>query len=189
MPEENSKEITDVSRRDFLGTVTSVAAGAGVVASCIPSISSMNPTADVLALASTEVDLKSISLAETKTVPWQGKPIFIMHRTPEEIAAMQVSNGGFDPEADKKRVVKPQWLVVIGICTHMGDLDGGRHFGRGAAGGRDHQPDQKIMKRAQAADAECRLSVTNKHTGQQHARWGDAAVVSAHRFVAVVCGD
>jgi ubiquinol-cytochrome c reductase iron-sulfur subunit len=120
IPEENAKRITDVSRRDFLGGVTAVVAGAGVVAACIPFISSMNPTADVLAVATTEVDLKSISLGETKTVPWQGKPIFVMHRTTEEIAAMQVSDGGFDPETDEKRVEKPQWLVVIGICTHLG---------------------------------------------------------------------
>lgn len=119
MTEDDTQKSMDASRRNFLGEVTAVVAGIGLAASCVPFIESMNPSADILAAGTTEVDLKPIALGEVKTVPWQGKPIFVMHRTDEQIKAMQASMGGFDPVADAKRVERPQWLVVIGICTHL----------------------------------------------------------------------
>ncbi|MBI1424302.1 MAG: ubiquinol-cytochrome c reductase iron-sulfur subunit [Gammaproteobacteria bacterium] len=120
MADEDEEKAEDISRRDFLGEVTSVVVGLGLAASCVPFIESMSPSEDVLSAATTEVDLKPIDPGATKTVPWQGKPIFVMHRTNEQIKAMQASMGGFDPVADAKRVERPQWLVVIGICTHLG---------------------------------------------------------------------
>lgn len=120
MSEEDDEQETNVERRHFLGGVTSVVVGVGIAASCVPFISSMNPTADIVSAATTEVDLKPIAPGETKTVLWQKKPVFVMHRTDEEIRRMQASTGGFDTAADKDRVQKPQWLVVIGICTHLG---------------------------------------------------------------------
>jgi len=120
MSAQNTNKKIDTSRRDFLGEVTSIVAGVGLAASCIPFVSSMSPSADILAASTTKIDLESIALGETKTVPWLKKPIFVMHRTDEQIKKMQASMGGFDPDADEKRVVKPQWLVVIGICTHLG---------------------------------------------------------------------
>jgi len=121
MSEENTiKDGADLSRREFLGTVTAGVAAAGVAAACVPFVSSMNPSSDVLAKATTEIDLSVIAPGEEKTFPWQGKPVFVVHRTPEEIAAMAASKGGKDPEPDAKRVQKPEWLVVIGICTHLG---------------------------------------------------------------------
>lgn len=110
----------DPARRDFLGTVTAAVVTAGAVAACWPFISSMNPSTDVLAEANTDVDLSSIAAGQMQTVAWQGKPIFILHRTPDEIAAMAASNGGKDPQPDEQRVKNPQWLVVIGLCTHLG---------------------------------------------------------------------
>jgi ubiquinol-cytochrome c reductase iron-sulfur subunit len=118
MAEENN--VSDTGRRDFLIKVTTVVGGAGVAVACLPFIDSMNPGSDVLAKATTEVDLSGIPEDGVHTVAWQGKPIFIFHRNPEEIKAMEASDGGFDPEPDSKRVKKPQWLVVIGICTHLG---------------------------------------------------------------------
>lgn len=109
-----------MSRRNFLGEATAAVAGIGLVASCVPFVESMNPSADILSAATTEIDLKTIDLGKVKTIPWEGKPIFVMHRTDEQIKTMEASMGGFDPEADAKRVEKPQWLVVIGICTHLG---------------------------------------------------------------------
>ncbi len=120
MAEDETKKPVDVSRRNFLGEVTAAVAVVGLAASCVPFVESMNPSSDILSAATTEVDLKAIDLGKVETVPWQGKPIFVMHRTDEQIKAMQASMGGFDPEADAKRVQKPQWLVVIGICTHLG---------------------------------------------------------------------
>lgn len=118
--EENMTDETNISRRDFLGTVTGVVAGVGVAAACVPFVASMNPSTDVLAKATTEVDLKGILPGETRTVAWQGKPVFIVRRTAAEIASMKASNGGKSPEADDKRVKNPEWLVVVGICTHLG---------------------------------------------------------------------
>lgn len=117
---KETKDGPDLSKRDFLGMVTAGVAIVGVAASCVPFVSSMNPSMDALGKATTEVDLKGIHLGETRTVPWQGRPIFVLHRTPEQITLMAASNGGKDPESDAKRVEKPEWLVVIGLCTHLG---------------------------------------------------------------------
>jgi ubiquinol-cytochrome c reductase iron-sulfur subunit len=107
-------------RRNFLIKLTSVVGGAGVAAACIPLVSSMNPSSDVLAKAETEVDLSGIPVGGMHTIAWQGKPVFILHRTPEMIKESQGTNGVMDPEADAKRVIKPEWLVAVAVCTHMG---------------------------------------------------------------------
>jgi len=82
----------------------------------------LNPAADVLALSTTEVDLSPVEVGQSITVVWRGKPVFIRHRTPKEIEeARDVNlNDLRDPQPDKARVEKPEWLVVIGICTHLG---------------------------------------------------------------------
>ena len=82
----------------------------------------MNASKDVLALASLEVDLSSIGVGDSVTVKWRGKPVFIRHRTPEEIAEANSADLGSmrDPETDESRVKDPDWLVVLGICTHLG---------------------------------------------------------------------
>ena len=112
--------LSDSDRRNFLLKLTSVVGGAGVAATCVPFVASMNPSTDVLAKAETEVDISNIPPGGMHTVAWQGKPVFILHRTPEEIKTAGASDGGSDPEPDSKRVQNPEWLVVIGVCTHMG---------------------------------------------------------------------
>ena len=112
--------LDDGNRRNFLIKLTSVVGGAGVAATCVPVVASMNPSSDVLAKAETEVDLTNIPPGGMHTVAWQGKPVFILHRTPEQITASAASNGGLDPQPDSKRAQKPEWLVVVGVCTHMG---------------------------------------------------------------------
>lgn len=112
--------LDDSGRRDFLIKVTAAVGTVGVAATCVPFVASMNPSSDVLAKAETEVDLSGITPGAMHTVAWQGKPVFILHRTPEQIKASAESNGGFDPEPDSKRVKNPEYLVVIGVCTHMG---------------------------------------------------------------------
>ena len=85
-------------------------------------VSSMSASADVLAMASAEFDLSEIDMGKTITVKWRGKPVFIRHRTPAEIEA----EGGVsmaslrDQEADDERTLKSEWLIVLGICTHLG---------------------------------------------------------------------
>ena len=115
-----NEALSNSDRRDFLVKLTSVVGGAGVAATCVPFVASMNPSSDVLAKAETEVDLTGIPPGGLRTVAWQGKPVFILRRTPEEIKEAQASNGGFDPEPDSQRVKNPEWLVVVGVCTHMG---------------------------------------------------------------------
>ena len=112
--------LCDEDRRNFLIKLTSVVGGAGVAATCVPFVASMNPSSDVVAKAETEVDLSDIVSGAVRTVAWQGKPVFILRRTLEQIKAAEASNGGHDPESDGKRVQKPEWLVVVGVCTHMG---------------------------------------------------------------------
>ena len=118
MAEDNT--VSDTGRRDFLIKVTTVVGGAGVAVACLPFIDSMNPGSDVLAKATTEFNLSGMNPGDMRTVPWQGKPVFILRRTPEQISKMEASSGGLDPEPDQKRVKQPEWLVVVGVCTHMG---------------------------------------------------------------------
>ncbi|KAL8160071.1 hypothetical protein V2J09_001608 [Rumex salicifolius] len=83
---------------------------------------SMSASKDVLALASIEVDLSSIEPGTTVTVKWRGKPVFIRRRTEDDIKlANTVEVGSLrDPQEDSERVKNPEWLVVIGVCTHLG---------------------------------------------------------------------
>jgi ubiquinol-cytochrome c reductase iron-sulfur subunit len=129
----NSTNVTDkapveTSRRDILYIATGAAATVAVGGMAWPVISQMNPDASALALASTEVDVSAIPVGQIVTVKWRGKPVFIRHRTPEEIkAAENVPLTELpDPEADSKRVQKPEWLVVIGVCTHLGCIPTGK---------------------------------------------------------------
>jgi len=96
----------------------------GAAAVAWPLINQMNPDASVLALSSIEVDLAPIAVGQIITVKWRGKPVFISHRTPKEIdeaRAVKLSDLP-DPQPDDARVKKghDQWLVLIGICTHLG---------------------------------------------------------------------
>ncbi|MFN7610986.1 MAG: ubiquinol-cytochrome c reductase iron-sulfur subunit, partial [bacterium] len=86
------------------------------------------PAADVLALSTTEVDLSKIPVGQSLTVMWRGKPVFVKHRTAEEIAAAKDVNVSQlpDPETDDVRVKKPEWLVAVGVCTHLGCVPTGQ---------------------------------------------------------------
>lgn len=82
----------------------------------------MSASADVLALASAEFDISELAVGSTMTVKWRGKPVFIRHRTPDEISKEEAVNLSVlkDPQNDKDRVQDPEWLIVLGICTHLG---------------------------------------------------------------------
>jgi ubiquinol-cytochrome c reductase iron-sulfur subunit len=113
------------TRRDFLYIATATVGAVGAAATLIPLISEMNPDASTIAAgAPIEVDLTPIAEGQIIKVFWRSKPIFISHRSAKEIAeARDVNVANLpDPQADQDRV-KPghdQWLVVIGICTHLG---------------------------------------------------------------------
>jgi len=110
------------TRRDFLNLVTASFAAVGVGAMAWPFISSMNPASDVLALSSTDVDLSPIATGAALTVMWRGKPVFVRNRTPKEIEeARAVPLAELrDPQTDQSRVQKENWLVLVGVCTHLG---------------------------------------------------------------------
>ncbi len=109
-------------RRDFLNLVTTAFAAVGVGAVAWPFIASMQPARDVLALASTDVDLAPIAEGQAVTVMWRGKPVFVRHRTAADITAARAVTPSQlpDPQPDQARVQRDQWLIVLGICTHLG---------------------------------------------------------------------
>ena len=109
-------------RRDFLVTATGVVGTVGVAGAAWPFIKSWSPSADVLAQATAEVDLSGIEEGQMVVVPWQGKPVFVLHRTAEQIQAARGGDTAELPhtEKDADRVIQQEWLVVIGICTHLG---------------------------------------------------------------------
>jgi ubiquinol-cytochrome c reductase iron-sulfur subunit len=95
----------------------------------------MNPDASTIAAgAAIDVDLSAIAEGAIVTVKWRGKPIFVRHRTKKEIdEAQKVETSSLpDPQSDAQRVKKPEWLVVIGVCTHLGCVP---NFGLGPYGG------------------------------------------------------
>jgi ubiquinol-cytochrome c reductase iron-sulfur subunit len=110
------------NRRDFLFLATGAAGAVGVAALAWPFIDQMNPDATTLALSSIEVDLGAIPEGQIVTVKWRGGPVFVRHRTKKEIEeAQNVPLSELrDPQPDAQRVQKPEWLIVVGVCTHLG---------------------------------------------------------------------
>ena len=112
----------EVHRRDFLHIATASLAGVGAAAVAWPMIVQMNPAANVKALASIEVDLSPVEVGQVIKVKWQGKPVFIRRRTEEQIAQMEAVDADAlpDPERDSERVQQSEWLIALGVCTHLG---------------------------------------------------------------------
>jgi len=142
-----SAEVSDqagdpgVRRRDFLNVAAVGFAGVGAVAALLPLVAQMNPPADVLALASTEVDLSKIAAGQGIKVSWRKQPVFVRNLTPKEIAeanAVPVSSLR-DPQtlAERTKPGHMNWLVTMGVCTHLGcvPLGVGEGENRGPYGG------------------------------------------------------
>ena len=125
------------TRRDFIYYATAGAGAVAAGAAVWPLVNQMNPSADVLALASIRVDVSGVDEGTQLTVLWQGKPVFIRYRSPDEIEAARsvdlsslpdqgADNANLpDPEApatDENRTLDPEglWLVQMGVCTHLG---------------------------------------------------------------------
>ncbi len=114
----------DVTRRDMIHLGTAGVGAIGAAAAIWPFVHQMNPAADTLALATVEVDLSQIGEGEGVVIMWRGKPVFVRHRTAAEIAeaeGVDVSSLA-DKQSDGERVKpgKAQWLVISGVCTHLG---------------------------------------------------------------------
>ena len=130
-----------VRRRDFINVAAVSFAGVGVVAAVLPLITQMNPSADVLALASTEVDISKIAPGQAIKTIWRKQPVFVRNLTPAEIQeANKVPLGDLrDPQtlAERTKPGKANWLITLGVCTHLGcvPLGTGEGENRGDYGG------------------------------------------------------
>ena len=130
-----------VRRRDFINIAAVSFAGVGVATVALPLVNQMNPSADVLALASTEVDISKIAPGQAIKTVWRKQPVFVRNLTPQEIqAANQVPVGELrDPQslADRTKPGKQNWLITLGVCTHLGcvPLGTGEGENRGDYGG------------------------------------------------------
>lgn len=118
------KEPKDPQKRDFVVLSATAMAGICAAAATVPLVSSMNPAKDVEALSSIEVDLSDMEIGQEKKVMWRGKPIFIKRRTKKEIEEARETPLAdlIDPQTDQERVrdKSGEFLVVIGVCTHLG---------------------------------------------------------------------
>jgi ubiquinol-cytochrome c reductase iron-sulfur subunit len=127
------------TRRDFLTLATAATGAVGAACAIWPFVDSMNPAADTLALSTTEAALDNIAEGMAVKVMWRGKPVFIRHRTADEInEAQSVDVAALpDPQTDANRVEKPEWLVLVGVCTHLGCIPLGTASGenKGEFGG------------------------------------------------------
>ena len=126
----------DPSRRDFIHIAAIAAAAGGVAAIAWPLVDQMNPSADTLALSSIEYDVSKVPVGQQVTVLFRKQPLFVRHRTPQEIAAaVQADHLDLrDPATDASRVKpgKSEWLILIGVCTHLGctpTFGGGEYHG------------------------------------------------------------
>jgi ubiquinol-cytochrome c reductase iron-sulfur subunit len=136
-----SGEGEGVRRRDFINVAAVSFAGVGGLAVLAPLITQMSPSADVLAQATTEVDLSAIQPGQAIKAVFRSQPLFVRHLTPAEIAAADKVDPSTlrDPQTLEERTVdgKTQWLVTMGVCTHLGCVPLGAAEGevRGEFGG------------------------------------------------------
>ena len=130
-----------VRRRDFINIAAVSVAGVGGAVTLFPLINQMNPSADVLALATIEVDISSIQPGQEIKTSFRKQPLFVRHLTPAEISAANAVpvDSLRDPQslADRTKPGKAQWLITMGVCTHLGcvPLGAGEGENRGPFGG------------------------------------------------------
>lgn len=128
-------------RRDFLYVATAAFGAIGAAAVVWPLVNQMNPSADVLAMASIDLDLAAVQPGQAIKVSWRGKPVFARHLTPAEIASANKVDVKTlrDPQtlAERTKPGNPQWLITLGVCTHLGcvPLGAGEGESRGDFGG------------------------------------------------------
>ena len=125
----NPVEQPQSTRRDFLVLSAAAFASVGAAAGIWPMLHSLSPSADTKAEATAEVSLARIEPAIT--VRWQGKPVYIVHRTEAQIARAEADDRAatLDPAKDRTRVKRKEWLVVVGVCTHLGCVPTSRAVG------------------------------------------------------------
>jgi ubiquinol-cytochrome c reductase iron-sulfur subunit len=140
-PEPFHEEVHDPRRRDFINIAAVSFAGVGALAIVLPLINQMNPSADVLALSTTEVDLSKIQPGQAIKAQFRKQPLFVRNLTPKEIAeanAVDIKSLR-DPQtlAERTKPGKENWLITLGVCTHLGcvPLGAGEGENKGPFGG------------------------------------------------------
>ncbi|MDQ3144623.1 MAG: ubiquinol-cytochrome c reductase iron-sulfur subunit [Pseudomonadota bacterium] len=140
-PNNGPEEKDGVRRRDFINIAAVSFAGVGAAAVALPLVTQMNPSADVLALASTEVDISKIAPGQAIKTSWRKQPVFVRNLLPAEIAAANAVPASElrDPQtlAERTKEGKQNWLITLGVCTHLGcvPLGTGEGENRGEYGG------------------------------------------------------
>ncbi|MFY0612997.1 MAG: ubiquinol-cytochrome c reductase iron-sulfur subunit [Hyphomicrobiaceae bacterium] len=128
-----ASDADEPTRRDFMTLAGPAFFAVGGALTLWPFIHQMNPDAGAVALASTEVDLSPVEEGQAITIMWRGKPVFIRHRTKKEVdEARSVKLADLpDPESDTARTKEghEKWLVMVGICTHLGCIPKGQSLG------------------------------------------------------------
>ena len=130
-----------VRRRDFINIAAVSFAGVGAAAVVLPLVSQMSPSADVLALASTEIDISKIAPGQAVKTSWRKQPVFVRNLTPAEIKAANAVDVSSlrDPQtlAERTKPGKQNWLITLGVCTHLGciPLGTGEGENKGPFGG------------------------------------------------------
>ncbi|MFZ8864669.1 MAG: ubiquinol-cytochrome c reductase iron-sulfur subunit [Rickettsiales bacterium] len=129
----SAAEKIDSEKRDFMVLAATAMAGVGAAATAVPFIHSLNPAKDVKALASIEVDISGLEPGDEMKVKWRGKPVFIKRRSESELAEARAVDIAElkDPQTDAERVIKgkEEFLVVLGVCTHLGCVPLGKGSG------------------------------------------------------------
>ena len=132
MQDDGQNDDIDKKRRHFLTATATVVGGAGVLATAVPFVSTLSPSAKTKAIGGpVEVDISGLKPGERKTVKWRGKPVWILRRSGESVAELaEMAEMLRDPESDVEhqpayakngyRSINPEYLVVIGLCTHLG---------------------------------------------------------------------
>ena len=141
-----SNDGVNTTRRRFLTAATSVVGAAGVVGVAIPFVGSWNPSAKAKAAgAPVKFDISRLEPGEMKVVEWRGKPVYVVRRSAETIAQLSELDGSLkDPGSEnlnqqpeyisgKERAIKAEYVVLVGLCTHLGCAPKYRHGGRYSA--------------------------------------------------------
>ena len=140
-PAPYHEEVSDPRRRDFINIAAVAWIGVGGAAVVLPLINQMNPSADVLAQATTEIDLSKIAVGQAIKTSFRKQPLFVRNLTPAEIAAADAVplSELRDPQslAERTKEGKKNWLITMGVCTHLGcvPLGAGEGENRGPFGG------------------------------------------------------